>query len=206
MLHNWLADRPAKECSIQISQTALQGRKILVYAGNMGVAQGIDRLLMLAAAMRQRPDVGFVFVGRGTEFSRIQIAIKSQGLTNALLFDEIDPDEIPALYAQCHIGMVALDPRHKTHNIPGKFLSYMLAGLPVLASVNPSNDLVQLIETEGVGGVCNEASTKALVSCAEDLLKMIDDNAQIRSSCKAMAKRLFSPQSAVEQIVAAIHQ
>jgi hypothetical protein len=32
---------------------------------------------------------------------------------------------------------VALDPRHQTHNIPGKFLSCMQAGLPVLASINP---------------------------------------------------------------------
>jgi hypothetical protein len=50
--------------------------------------------------------------------------------------DEIHPDEIPGLYAQCHVGMVALDPRHKTHNIPGKFLTYMQSGLPVLANIN----------------------------------------------------------------------
>jgi len=66
-----------------------------------------------------------------------------------LFYDEIDPDEIPGLYAQCHVGIVALDPRHKTHNIPGKFLSYMQSGLPVLASINPGNDLVELIQRSG---------------------------------------------------------
>ncbi|HAL38219.1 MAG TPA: glycosyltransferase WbuB, partial [Polaromonas sp.] len=45
---------------------------------------------------------------------------------------------------------VALDPRHKTHNIPGKFLSYMQAGLPVLASINPGNDLADVINHERV--------------------------------------------------------
>lgn len=205
VLHNWLADRPVKECSIQISQSALRGRKIFVYAGNMGVAQGIDVLLMLAASMREIAGVGFVFVGRGTELERIQSAIQDQGLNNTLLFDEIDPDEIPALYAQCHIGIVALDSRHKTHNIPGKFLSYMLAGLPVLAKVNPGNDLVKLIESEGVGRVCAAASPEALRLCAEDLLRVLD-HTQARSSCQALAARLFSPQSAVAQIVAAIHQ
>ena len=34
---------------------------------------------------------------------------------------------------------------HKTHNLPGKFLSYMQSGLPVLASINPGNDLAELI-------------------------------------------------------------
>lgn len=59
--------------------------------------------------------------------------------------------EIPGLYAQCHVGIVALDPRHKTHNLPGKFLSYMQAGLPVLASINPGNDLAELIQKKGLG-------------------------------------------------------
>lgn len=48
-----------------------------------------------------------------------------RALDNVVFFDEIDPDEIPGLYSPCHVGLVALDPRHKTHNIPGKFLTYI---------------------------------------------------------------------------------
>ncbi|MDO8261595.1 MAG: hypothetical protein Q7T21_00040 [Gallionella sp.] len=44
-------------------------------------------------------------------------------LRRAAFHGEIDPAEIPGLYSQCHVGIVVLDPRHKTHNIPGKFLS-----------------------------------------------------------------------------------
>ena len=65
--------------------------------------------------------------------------------------DEIDPTEMPGLYAQRRVGVVALDPRHKTHNIPGKFLSYMQSGLPVLATINAGNDLAELIQAERVG-------------------------------------------------------
>ncbi|WP_211160137.1 hypothetical protein [Aromatoleum aromaticum] len=57
------------------------------------------------------------------------------------------------MYAQCHVGVVALDRRHKTHNIPGKFLTYMQSGLPVLANINPGNDLVDLIDSEQVGRI-----------------------------------------------------
>jgi hypothetical protein len=32
-------------------------------------------------------------------------------LANVLFFDEIHPDENPGLYAQCHVGLVALDHR-----------------------------------------------------------------------------------------------
>lgn len=200
VLHNWLADRPIKECSIQIKQTMLQGRKIFVYAGNMGVAQGIDALLKLAAAMQQRADVGFVFVGRGTEFERIQMTIQDRNLSNTILFDEIDPDEIPALYAQCHVGMVALDPRHKTHNIPGKFLSYMLAGLPVLACVNEGNDLIELINAHEVGvvidGEIDDGRLDQALTLAQD--------AESKKRCKGLAANMFSSGNAVQQIVSAL--
>src|SRR5690606_42135055 len=51
------------------------------------------------------------------------------------------------------------------YNIPGKFLSYMQAGLPVLAAVNAGNDIVTLIGDEGVGRTSTDGSVEAL---AED--------------------------------------
>jgi len=83
-------------------------------------------------------------------------------LRRAAFHDEIDSAENPGLYIQCHVGIVALAPRHKIHNLSGKFLSYMQAGLPVLASINPGNDLAELIHREGVGRVCTDHSVDML--------------------------------------------
>ena len=113
---------------------------MFVYAGNMGIAQGMDVLLDLAEKLRSRKDVGFLFVGRGSDAARLQSIAAQKQLDNVVFFDEIDPDGIPDLYAQCHAGIVALDSRHKSHNIPGKFLTYMQNGMPVLACVNSGND------------------------------------------------------------------
>ena len=93
----------------------------------------------------------------------------AQQLDNVVFFDEIDPDGIPDLYAQCHAGIVALDSRHKSHNIPGKFLTYMQNGMPVLAYVNSGNDLVQIIRDEDVGEVCETDDLDELTSLADRL-------------------------------------
>lgn len=205
VLQNWLADAPVQHCSISVSAGPLVGRKIFVYAGNMGLAQGMDLLIDLAAAMRERSDVGFLFVGRGSEAARLRDAAVQRGLANVLFHDEIDPAEIPALYAQCHVGLVALDPRHRTHNIPGKFLSYMWAGLPVLASINPGNDLADVIRQAKVGRVCEDHRVESLRKSAEDLLKMIgQDGTAVRTRCRRLAADLFSPEAAVRQILAGL--
>ena len=204
VLQNWLADHPGRACSIDLSISSLRGRKIFVYAGNMGIAQGMGILLDLAAAMKYRADVGFLFVGRGSDALLLCQDALARGLDNVLFYDEIDPYEIPMLYQQCDIGLVALDPRHKTHNIPGKFLSYMQAGLPVLAAVNPGNDLVDLIAKERVGQVCADALLATLIYKAEHLIDNLQMDASMHDRCKALAARLFSPSVAVRQIVEAL--
>jgi len=200
VLHNWLAATPNVGCSIQVARTSLAGRKIFVYIGNMGVAQGIEILMDLIHSLRHRDDIGFLFVGRGTEFSELKSETVSRDLNNVLFFDEIDPSEIPGLLAQCHVGLVALHPDHKTHNVPGKFVSYVQYGLPVLARVNRGTDLEKLIEDSGVGRVYVGSSVDELKILAEELA---DDKA-LRSTMSEHGTRLgrsmFSPEAAARQI------
>ncbi|MFK0376748.1 glycosyltransferase family 4 protein [Pandoraea sp. NPDC090278] len=205
VLPNWLYEAPVTGCPITIANTSLAGRKVFVYAGNMGVAQGMDIMLDLVERLRARPDVGFLFVGRGSDAARLAEMAKARGLDNVLFHDEIHPDEIPGLYAQCHIGLVALDPRHKSHNIPGKFLSYMASSLPVLANINPGNDLANLIRTNQVGQVSEDNSVETLERLALKLIDELDVDTVIRSRCKALYATLFSPETKVRQIVSALN-
>lgn len=204
VLQNWL-DKPAQvRCSIRISDTPLAGRKIFVYAGNMGVAQGVDILLEFAERLRSRGDVGLLLVGRGSDAARLRASARERELDNVLFYDEIHPDEIPDLYAQCSAGIVALDPRHKSHNIPGKFLTYMQCGLPVLANVNAGNDLAQMIRTEKVGEVCETNQVDELLELALKLLAQIEVDSQLPARCRSLFHREFAVEKAVRQIVSAL--
>lgn len=204
VLPNWL-DRPATvRCSIRVGETPLAGRKVLVYAGNMGVAQGMDILLDLAERLRSRHDVGFLFVGRGGDADRLKASARNRQLDNVAFFDEIEPDEIPDLYAQCTAGIVALDPRHKSHNIPGKFLTYLQSGLPVMANINSGNDLADIIRDERVGRVCETNQVDELLQLTLELLNEIEADSSISLRCAELFKRQFAVEKTVKQIVAAL--
>ena len=204
VLQNWLGEPAKKPCAIRVDATLLAGRKVFVYAGNMGVAQGMDRVLDLAERLLHRPDVGFLFVGRGSDAARLKTTAQARGLSNVVFFDEIDPDEIPDLYAQCSVGIVALDPRHQSHNIPGKFLTYMQSGLPVLANVNAGNDLAALIRREQVGQVCENNDVEQLARMAETLLSQISTDLALPLRCSQLFARQFSVEQAVCQILTAL--
>ncbi len=204
VLQNWVDDAPVNGCAIDVAQTSLAGRRIFVYAGNMGVAQQMDKLIDLAAALRERSDIGFLFVGRGTEAERLRQAAAARCPENTIFFDEISPDDIPGLYAQCHVGLICLDSRHRTHNIPGKFLTYMQFSLPVLASINDGNDLKAIVETRGVGRVSVEAEGRDLPELAAAMIDAEVADPAIGARCRQLSNDMFSPRVAVEQIVAAV--
>lgn len=206
VLNNWLTPKPITGCSITVSNTAIAGRKIFVYAGNMGIAQGMGDLLLLAEALISRSDIGFLFVGRGSDLELLKSNARNRALHNVVFFDEINSEEIPGLYAQCHVGLIALDVRHKTHNIPGKFLSYLQSGLPVMAIVNDGNDIIPIIENFQVGRVTTERSNKKFQLLAESILEenFLNYN-ETKLRCAKLASEMFSSQSAVKQIIESLN-
>ena len=206
VLQNWISPKPLSHCSIDISTLTIANRKIFVYAGNMGIAQGMRDLLLLAEALHDRSDIGFLFIGRGSDIEFLKQDAKNRCLVNIVFCDEIDDEQIPGLYAQCDVGLIALDIRHKTHNIPGKFLSYLQAGLPIMAIINPGNDLQLIIEKYQVGRATADRSQKNLQLLAQSLLDEISlQDSVISTRCKTLAAELFSSEAAIKQIVKTLY-
>ncbi len=202
LLNNWLSDVEPSKCPIILKNTILNGRKIFVYSGNMGIAQGIKLFIDAIHKLDQtRDDIGFVFVGRGSEVKSLIKESKKRELKNILFFDEIHHNEISNLYSQCHFGLVLLDPRHRTHNVPGKFISYMHNSLPVLACINEGNDLLEIINNRKVGFACYGMDCNKVVS---EILKMIDNpdySYEIPNNCKTLAIEMYSSRMAVQKII-----
>jgi SHS2 domain-containing protein len=89
-------------------------------------------------------------------------------------------------------------------NVPGKFLSYMQYGLPVLATVNKGNDLAGMIREHRVGQVCESDDLRELVNLFERLLVQIDVDESLPVRCTNLFKSKFSVEAAATQIAVAL--
>jgi hypothetical protein len=97
--------------------------------------------------------------------------------------------------------MLSLDTRHTTHNIPGKFVTYLQAGLPVLAIVNAGNDLIDLIKQNQVGVVISNNQSEEIAKAFGQLTDQLKSDSQIQGRCQTLAQELFSPIRAAQQII-----
>ncbi len=196
VLWNWVGEVKEMPCSIELSKTTLAGRKIFVYAGNMGPAQAVHNLVNFAEAMKEFDNIGFVFVGRGSDVEQLKIQVNRSKLDNCLFFNEIDSTEIPNLFRQCTVGMIALDPRHISHNIPGKFVMYLKYGLPIIGIVNKGNDLTRFVRENKLGVLFEDQLSTSCSSIALDLISELSKNDAMTNRCRKIAQLFFSPKNA----------
>ncbi|MDO8261598.1 MAG: hypothetical protein Q7T21_00055 [Gallionella sp.] len=61
-----------------------------------------------------------------------------------------------------------------------------------------------MIQQEGVGRVCTDHSVDTLQRLALELADEITSDKYLSARCRALSARLFSPEAAVRQIVAAL--
>jgi glycosyltransferase involved in cell wall biosynthesis len=98
-------------------------------------------------------------------------------------------------------GLITLHPALKSANIPGKLLGYLQCAMPTVASVNSSNDLVQLLRDSGAGLVSINPDDAAFL---KNCLALVDDvglRAQMRTAARRLLMEKFHVRSAAEQIL-----
>jgi len=199
VLPNWIDAKT--DAPLPFRPPALAGKKVLVYAGNIGVAQDMDNVLRLARSLLPRADCRILLVGDGTDRGRVVDEVARQGLENVLLLPEIDPHELRGLLRGCDIGLISLDRRLRSHNIPGKLLSYLEAGLPVLASINRGSDLKAVIDDAGAGAVVWNGDDRALLEAAYRLLDGDEQRSRMANAARTLCRGMFSSDAVAQKLV-----
>ncbi|MBX3606831.1 MAG: glycosyltransferase family 4 protein [Piscinibacter sp.] len=126
-----------------LARQAAQGRVRVVYAGSHGEPNALDVLLDAAHELRDAP-FAFVLVGDGHEKARLARRVADERLANVALFDPIPKVQVPALLAGADIAYIGwkCQPLYRFGIAPNKLMDYMMAGAPVLHSVEAGNDPV----------------------------------------------------------------
>ena len=200
VLNNWRSPPVEKKCDIVLENTILKDRKIFIYSGNIGLAQDFALFLKAVKSINNNNDIGFVVIGNGSELNFVKNYISKNDLSNIILLPEISHEQLPGLYKQCHFGLVLLDTNLKTHNIPGKFLSYLYAGLPVLASLNKGNDLEKIIDEFQIGCYSSDKDFNTLAMRMLELANMKFSKDENIIRCNQLIKKNYLPETAASQL------
>jgi glycosyltransferase involved in cell wall biosynthesis len=203
LLYNWASNDPITvNSNYYREKLGLQNKVVFFYGGNIGHAQDMMNIVRLATALRFEHSAHFVLVGAGDEVELVRNSIRLNNLSNMTLLSPVEQSEFRKMLAEFDIGLFSLNREHTTHNFPGKILGYMVQEKPILGSINPENDLQDIIEEAKAGLVTINGDDVGLLSNAMKLLHNADLREKLGGNAKQLLLNVFSVQAAASMILA----
>jgi len=145
---------------------------VLLYAGIIGIAQGLEVILNSAKNFINTPNIKFVFIGSGPEKDKLLQLKAEQNLTNVFFLDAISKKEMPSVLRSVNAAIIPLRKLDLFLGaIPSKIFENLAMEVPVLLGVN--GEARQLFIDKGNAGLYFEPENSEALTAA--ILKLIED-------------------------------
>lgn len=152
-----------------------EGKTIVGFAGGHTQSTAMDVLIKAAKLLKDRTDLAYVMVGKGPQKDELMQLAASYGLKDFYFLPPVEKCCIPKVVQQfdiCYEGGVHSF-LHKYGTSANKMIDYMLAGKPIVKSVDePGSEVERVgcgiqVEAENVQQVCDAIRTIADMSPAD---------------------------------------
>lgn len=114
------------------AEQGLEDKFVVMYSGNHSPVHPLDTLIEAAAALRDDPEFAFVFIGGGSEFSRVGRIARERGLTNVRCLPYRPLSELSGSLSAADAHMVVLGEPFVGLIHPCKIYNVLAVGAPVL--------------------------------------------------------------------------
>ncbi|MCL4517077.1 MAG: glycosyltransferase family 4 protein [Firmicutes bacterium] len=169
----------------------LQGKFVVMFAGNIGLAQRLRTVIEAARTLRKYTDIQFVLAGEGVEKERLVQLSGAYNLKNVTFLPGRPHVEMPALLAAADVCLVHLhkNPLGKI-TIPCKTYEYMAAGKPIL--MGASGEGKNLVEEAQCGLAFEPENPERLVEALLQLYENRGDLARLGENGRRYVAEKFS--------------
>ena len=191
------AIRPAARENSYREQYGLIGKKVVMYAGNVGFSQSLDLVLDAARSFEvSRPDVVFVINGGGS--ARPDLERDAAQLPNVRFIDMQPIERLPEVLAAGDIHVVPLRAGLAWSSVPSKLYSILAAGRPIVASVDSGTEVERTLERAGAGIAVPPDDPRAFAAALGELIDNSDRADNMGASGRLFVERWASPAAVAE--------
>lgn len=167
-----------REPEVELARSlGLEGTQVILYAGTLGFAQGLDVALnAMAELSTTHPDARLVFIGDGSDRVRLEAVAAKLKLNNVMFLPPNTPEYVARLYSFAVAGFASLKDLPLFEGArPSKIFPIMGSGRPVLYS--GSGEGARLVQAAQAGIVAPPEDADALAAAMRTLL---DDEARAK--------------------------
>lgn len=171
-------------------------RKVVLYAGTLGMVNGLKYMVQLAIHLYQLdPSVKFIVFGDGMEKEMLVQYARTEGVLNENIyfFDPVPKSQLSQLYYECTVASSFVTPIPQLWaNSANKFFDCLAASRPVV--INHRGWQAAVIEQESIGFVL-DFDIKKIVGEAQRFCTYINDDLLLKEQQERagrLAKKAYS--------------
>lgn len=170
-------------------------KKWVSFLGTFATQYDFELCLEVSRAFEGRQDIGFVFIGAGTQGAALKEALAAGQYPNLKLIDWIRHEEMPLAWNASYLNYWALrDEALYTGTVPAKLFEAMACGTPIAAAQAGAG--AALIAEAGAGLTVQPGDKNGLVAAIE---KLVSDS-ELHESCKQGGRTYALAHFSFEQV------
>jgi glycosyltransferase involved in cell wall biosynthesis len=161
------------------SELHLEGKFVVAYIGNAGLAHDFDALLGAMLELQNDPRIFFLFVGDGPQRVRIEAFAQEHGIKNYSYRDYYPRERINSVYGLADVHVVTLGAPFVGIAIPTKCYVSMATARPVLFIGPEKSETAEVIRDANGGAIVDPAQSGAPATIAALLREWSGDPATV---------------------------
>lgn len=122
---------------------------IVLYAGNLGEAQGADIILAVAKQLEDNKNIQFIVFGGGSRYDEFKK--KSLDLVNVSVFPMMPQNRVAEVYSLGDVAIITCKKGMGSSAIPSKTWSIMACNIPIIATFDEDSELSRMIKKNQFG-------------------------------------------------------
>ena len=183
----------------------LTGKRVVMYAGNVGLSQSLDLVLDAAAAFAHEDTVMFVINGQGAQHESLER--RARGLSNVRFVDMQPIERLPEVLAAADLHLIPLRRGLARSSVPSKSYSILAAGRPFVASVDEGTEVATLATRSGAGVAVPPEDAEALTKAVRRLLEDPEELEAMGRSGRSFIESWAAPEAVAasyEELIASL--
>jgi glycosyltransferase involved in cell wall biosynthesis len=198
---------PLEPDTALIEDLKLTGKKVFMYGGNLGYAQGLDSVLEAAALLKNdTPDAHFLFVGDGQEREKLLAMKEELQLDNVTFYGSVPVSEMPRMFSIADYSVVSL------RNIdlfkgarPSKIFPAISTGTPVLYC--GEGESASILEEYNCGKIAPPENPEGIAGAIRELMAVTDEDYKIMvHNGRELAVDQYSWRSIVDDLLSQLNE
>lgn len=175
-----------------VGRYAPNGAQLIVYAGTVGLAQGVEVAVDAMALVAERhPQAVLLIVGAGSGLATVERRLGELNLSNVKLIPPVPLQDVATLYTVAVAGLATLRDSPLFEGArPSKIFPILASAKPVIYS--GAGEGARLVSENDVGVVCRPEDAQALATAIAHLLDNPDEAAAMGRRGRVLVEEQFS--------------